>query len=120
MSKNLEICLLLDFYGNWLTDKQYEVMDFYYNEDLSLAEISEHTHITRQGVRDSIKRGEAILIEAEEKLGFVKRFSAVRKKVDEILQSVSKLECISEDVGFPEEVDEDIQRIKCAAEGILE
>ena len=57
--KNLEVAYLLDYYGGMLTEKQREVVDLYYNEDLSLAEISEHAGITRQGVRDSIKRGEA-------------------------------------------------------------
>ena len=58
MSKNLEISFLLDFYGDMLTDKQKDVVELYYNEDLSLAEIASHSGITRQGVRDSIKRAE--------------------------------------------------------------
>ena len=52
-NKPFEMCLLFDFYGEMLTDKQKEMFDLYYNEDLSLAEISEHVGITRQGVRDS-------------------------------------------------------------------
>ena len=56
MAKNLEISFLLDFYGDMLTDKQRDVVELYYNEDLSLAEIAAHSGITRQGVRDSIKR----------------------------------------------------------------
>ena len=58
MAKNLEISFLLDFYGDMLTDKQRDVVELYYNEDLSLAEIAAHSGITRQGVRDSIKRAE--------------------------------------------------------------
>lgn len=54
--KNLDISVLLDFYGDMLTEKQREVIGFYYNEDLSLSEIGEFEGITRQGVRDSIKR----------------------------------------------------------------
>ena len=65
MAKNLEISMLLDFYGEMLTDKQREVVSLYYNEDLSLAEIASIAQITRQGVRDSIKRGEATLIDME-------------------------------------------------------
>lgn len=47
--------LLLDFYGQMLTPKQRDVMELYYYEDLSLAEIAEHENITRQGVHDFIK-----------------------------------------------------------------
>ena len=59
--KPLEMSLLFDFYGETLTEKQRELFDLYYNEDLSLAEIAEHAGITRQGVRDSIKRAEHAL-----------------------------------------------------------
>ena len=58
MSKNLAIADLLDLYGDMLTDKQRDVMELYYDQDLSLGEIAEHEKITRQGVRDSIKRVE--------------------------------------------------------------
>ena len=59
MAKNLEISILLDYYGQMLTEKQLEVAQLYYNEDLSLAEIAQLANITRQGVRDSIKHGDA-------------------------------------------------------------
>lgn len=69
--KPLEMSLLFDFYGETLTEKQRELFDLYYNEDLSLAEIAEHAGITRQGVRDSHKRAEHALGEMESKLGLV-------------------------------------------------
>lgn len=65
MSKNLEISVLLDLYGQLLTKKQFDMLDFYYNDDLSLAEIAEQYHISRQGVHDSIKRGEELLLSYE-------------------------------------------------------
>ena len=74
MAKNLEISFLLDFYGDMLTDKQRDVVELYYNEDLSLAEIAAHSGITRQGVRDSIKRAEGQLLEYEERLHLAARF----------------------------------------------
>ena len=90
MSKNLEISMLLDYYGGMLTDKQREVAQWYYNEDLSLAEIAEHAGITRQGVRDSIKRAEAQLLECELRLGFKSHFDRMQKSLDEITaQAVS-------------------------------
>ena len=69
MGKNLEIGLLLDLYGKLLTDKQFEVLDVYYNDDLSLAEIAEQYDISRQGVHDAIKRGEELLVGYEKTLG---------------------------------------------------
>ena len=65
-NKTFEMCMLFDFYGDILTDKQKELFDLYYNDDLSLAEISEHMGITRQGVRDGIMRAEHTLRATEE------------------------------------------------------
>ena len=79
--KDFKISMLMDFYGGILTDKQLDALDLYYNEDLSLAAIAQHTKITRQGVRDSIKRGEAILLEMEEKLGFYEKYAGIDDKV---------------------------------------
>ena len=61
VTKNLEISYLLDFYGDVLTEKQRDVMEQYYNDDLSLSEIADNFGITRQGVRDAIKRGEEVI-----------------------------------------------------------
>ena len=69
MEKDLKVGVLLDFYGALLTDKQAEALRLYYDGDLSLAEISGLLEITRQGVRDFLKRGEQQLLELEEKLG---------------------------------------------------
>ena len=56
MEKNVEISVLCQLYGKALTDKQYEVLTDYYNNDLSLSEIAENNNITRQAVRDIIKK----------------------------------------------------------------
>ena len=93
MAKNLEISYLLDFYGEVLTEKQRDVMEQYYNDDLSLAEIADNFGITRQGVRDSIKRGEGILLELEEKVGFARRYRAVQ-------EGVAQLEKLARDIRF--------------------
>ena len=82
--KNYELAMLLDFYGELLTEKQREAMDLYYNEDLSLAEIAEPLAISRQGVRDSIKRGEKQLEDLENTLGLAKRFREIKQEVVDI------------------------------------
>ena len=69
MAKNMEMTFLFDFYGDMLTAKQRDMMELYYENDLSLSEIAENEGITRQGVRDSIKRAESQLLEMEERLG---------------------------------------------------
>ena len=84
MAKNLELSYLLDFYGDVLTEKQRDVMEQYYNDDFSLAEIAENFGITRQGVRDSIKRGEGILLDLEQKVGFAARYRAIQTRVAEL------------------------------------
>ena len=86
MAKNLEISVLLDFYGEMLTEEQRDVVELYYNEDLSLSEIAAHSRITRQGVRDSIKRAEGILLGLEERLGLAKRFRRIQEGLDLIIR----------------------------------
>lgn len=88
MSKNFQIAELLDLYGMLLTDKQRETVEFYYNDDLSLGEIAENTGISRQGVRDSIKRSESILYEAEEKLGLMRRAKEQQTILDTIREHI--------------------------------
>ena len=79
MAKDYKIPYMLDCYGSLLTKKQKCLVDQYYNDDLSLAEISESEGITRQGVRDAVKRAEAQLFETEEKLHFIEKTIMLKK-----------------------------------------
>lgn len=91
MPKDLNISLLLDFYGEMLSEKQRDIIDDYYNSDLSLSEIAEDKNITRQGVRDSIKRSETQLVDMENKLGLYKKFKNVNEKLLYIIESANKI-----------------------------
>ena len=91
MAQNLEITMLVDIYGAMLTEKQRDFLSLYYDEDLSLAEIAANEGITRQGVRDAIKRAETQLLEMESKLGFEKRMRENLEKIDSIRQVVKEL-----------------------------
>lgn len=82
----------MDFYGQLLTEKQFDSLDLYYNQDLSLSEIAEEMGISRQGVRDSIKRGEKQLFELEQKLGLVQRFLQINHQVRELEQRIEYLQ----------------------------
>ena len=92
MEKNVKISILSDLYGKLLTEKQFEFIDDYYNNDLSLSEIAENNNITRQAVRDIIKKGEKKLFEYEEKLMFMKRMLKQEKKIEQVLSELNKIQ----------------------------
>ena len=102
--KNLKITLLLDFYGEVLTEKQREVIGLYYNDDLSLGEIADQSGITRQGVRDCIKRGEAVLENMENKLGLARRFDEIKNTVARISRDAQKIDELCERYCAPDEI----------------
>ncbi len=91
MSKNLRNTLLLDLYGTLLTEKQRETLEMYYEDDLSLGEISAETGITRQGVMKCVKNAEVRLSELEEQLGLVKRLSETRGYLDQLEEELASL-----------------------------
>ena len=97
MDKNVKISILCDLYGKLLTEKQFEFLNDYYNNDLSLSEIAENNNITRQAVRDIIKKGEKKLFEYEEKLLFMKRMLNQEKTIQHILSELAKIEKDSSD-----------------------
>ena len=87
--KNMNISFLLDFYGDVLDEKPRMLLDLYYNEDLSLAEIAESEGMTRQGVRHVVKKAEQQLLFLENKLGLANHFVKIRNVSDGIIASLS-------------------------------
>jgi len=77
LAKKVLITRLFDYYGRLLTDNQQEQIRAYYLLDMSLAEIAEESGVSRQAVRDGIKRAESALIDFEEKVGFMKYVDSV-------------------------------------------
>lgn len=102
--KNLEIGYLLDFYGELLTERKRLVMDMYYNEDLSLSEIAAEIDISRQGVRDIIKKCEDELMFYEEKLGLARKLKSVEL-------TASELSDIAVAHDLPDEINEKIKEL---------
>ena len=92
MEEKVQISMLCQLYGKLLTEKQYVFIDDYYNNDLSLSEIAENNGITRQAVRDIIKKGEKKLFEYEEKLMFMKRTLNQEKKIEKALSELTKIQ----------------------------
>lgn len=82
--KNLDFVLLLDCYGTLLTERQRTLLEGYYDEDLSLAELAEPLGISRQAVHDSIRRGERQLEALEAQMGIAERLKAARALFEEI------------------------------------
>ena len=94
--KDMHISLLLDFYGDILSDRKRELTGLYYNDDLSLSEIAEISGISRQGVRDAIKKSEAELLELEDKLGLAGRYEELRGQIAVMSRELSSIEAKDE------------------------
>ncbi len=92
MEKNIEISILSQIYKDVLTEKQFEILDQYYNNDYSLSEIAENYNITRQAVRDNIKNGESKLYDLENKLGIMKKNEKQQKIIENIITKLDNLE----------------------------
>lgn len=91
MDKKVEISILCQIYGKLLTEKQFDYINDYYNNDLSLSEIAENYGITRQAARDNIKKGENKLFEYEEKLQIMKTTINTEQKIANILAQIATI-----------------------------
>ena len=113
MEKKVEISMLWQIYGKLLTEKQYEYIDYYYNNDLSLSEIAENDSITRQDVRDIIKKGERKLFEYEEKLLFMKKTINQEQKIQQVLWNLTKIQKDSSDKQISSILEEIKKELNC-------
>ncbi|KAA8677072.1 putative DNA-binding protein [Clostridium sp. MT-14] len=93
MEERIRLSVLLDIYGELLTKKQRDVMELYYDEDLSLREIAEHTNTSRQAVYDIIKRCHKLLLEYEDKLHILKKRKNLEENKKSILKFIDSLCC---------------------------
>ncbi len=82
--KDLYVSALLDVYGDFLSEKQKALTEYYYNDDLSLSEIAENEGITRQGVNDLIKRAVAQMAALEEKCRYCERFLRLKELAEKV------------------------------------
>ncbi len=84
MEEKVKVSILLQIYGNLLTEKQKEYMDLYYNEDLSLSEIADNNDITRQAVRTILLKSKNKLEEYEKQLKFMQKEKKIKKYIEQI------------------------------------
>ena len=99
MEDRVEISLLMDFYGPLLTEKQNEIMQWYYNDDLSLSEIAELNKTSRQAIHDLIKRCYKQLLSYESKLNLLQKSLKREKEIINFLEHLkNKYSIDDEDV----------------------
>ncbi len=98
------VSLLFDFYGKLLTKRQREVMELYYEENLTLAEIADEFEISRQGVHDALKNAEKALKGYEEKLGLVEKLQQSRQAIEEIDAEIDQLTAECQDSKIAEKL----------------
>jgi uncharacterized protein len=89
--KIIEMSMLFDFYGQLLTEKQQEILQLYYEDNNTLAEIAENLGISRQAVHDTVHKAEKSLHEYEESLGLIRKFLENKKAIDGIEASLNKM-----------------------------
>lgn len=90
--ESFEMIMLIDFYGQLLTENQLACLDMYYNDDMSYAEIAEELDISRQGVFDFVKRGRKALEAYENQLGLVQRFIGTKEKIADVKEKLLKID----------------------------
>lgn len=120
MAKNLDVIILFDIYGEMLTKKQQDFISYYYNDDLSLAEIAENEGITRQGVRDAIKRAEAQLISFEEHLGLHAKNEKIKASIEEINELTQVINEVNRRTLLSREINDATARISVLTQVISE
>lgn len=92
MEKRFEVSFLMDFYGNLLTEKQQNSIKLYHDADLSLGEIAEDEGISRQGVRDAIRRSEELMYDMEAKLHLAQKFINMQKGLEAISRLAGEID----------------------------
>ena len=98
MGNRFALSMLLDIYSELLTEKQRDIMNLYYNEDYSLAEISEINNTSRQAIHDNIKRCNKLLNTYEEKLNLLKLQEDMKKKDKVLLKKLGEIKEISDNI----------------------
>ncbi|MDR3345236.1 MAG: DNA-binding protein [Oscillospiraceae bacterium] len=115
MAKDMAAVRLMDIYGSMLTEKQLDYLMLYYEEDLSLAEIAANEGITRQGVRDAIKRAEMQLSGYEEHMNLLAKQEERENALQQILGSVQ----VIRKMGYTGEINKASAKIEQIARSLL-
>lgn len=120
MDKNTGILLLYDCYQTLLTDRQRLMMDLYYNQDFTLAEIAEEMSISRQGVYDHLKRTEKLLEQYEDRMGLLKIFQRQSHIILQMKENLAKMENELSKVDTAGESMKHLKKIKSSLEQLFQ
>ncbi|HAN94237.1 YlxM family DNA-binding protein [Candidatus Darwinibacter acetoxidans] len=115
MEKTLRMSLLFDFYGALLTERQQDVFQLYFGDDLSLGEIAEELRISRQAVYDTLRRVGLILEEFEAKLGLVQKHQERQRIYEELLTLLAQVRSRCGDLPELAAMEEQIQKARAAS-----
>ncbi len=117
--ERVKIGLLLDLYGNILTEKQKQTMDLYFQQDYSLSEISEQLSITRQAVRDSLLRAETTLFDTDARLGLLDKFNNMRQSLVTSYENAAFVKDFAQRKYLPSEIIDKLNEIMDSASASL-
>ncbi len=120
MNKEIKVSQLLDVYGKVLKKNHYDALDYYYNQDLSLSEISDILGMTRQGIWDLIKRSEVYLFDLESKLLFLEKFNYLKDNLDKIRESAQKIVKLNSSNYSDLKIKSEALRIKNISEALMD
>ena len=81
LEKNIYFTKLFDIYGELLSKNQYEVMNDFLNNDLTLTEVAENKLITRQAVKDVVSKVEKKLLSFESKLHLLEKIEELEAEI---------------------------------------
>jgi len=104
LAKLTRIAWLYNFYGSLLTEKQRHLVELYYHQDYSLAEIAALEGVSRQAVHDLLKRAESALEEYEATLQLFSKH--LRQK-----ELVQQVQALLDESGVDRKVAEEVSRL---------
>ena len=86
IESKLETSALFEVYGNGLTDKQRQIIDFCVLQDLSFGEVSDLLNISRQAVKYTLDNAIQSMLKLEDKLKILDKFQNIKRKLTELLK----------------------------------
>ncbi len=107
MEKIVKVAELFDIYGPLLNEKQRDVINCYYNEDLSLQEIADNNKKSKQAISDMMTRSVDKLFEFEDELSLLEK----KEGLKDALMSIRELMESSNYEQAIEKITEEIEKI---------